>query len=175
MLEDAFGTGRGSFDVCSRGLILSGATFRPMTTQDLTVVMANEQAAYPIPWSQSVFEDSLSGSNHCWVVMSEGQVVGHAIVSVVLDEFHLLNICVSPAYQGKGLGRECLEFLIVWAQERNLAMFFLEVRASNEGAIALYHSAGFNEVGVRPNYYPADNGREDAILMTLQLSIDHYV
>lgn len=145
-----------------------------MAFSDLDAVLLNERAAYPIPWSRKVFEESIAGNNQCFVVLHQGDIVGHAVVSTILDEFHLLNLCVSPRYQGKGLGRSFLSYLTELAMSRALQVFFLEVRVSNVPAIELYRSAGFNEVGVRPNYYPADSGREDALLMTMQLSIDHY-
>lgn len=145
---------------------------RSMHASDLGGVMENENAAYPIPWSRGVFEDCLAGNNVCLVCCVGQDIVGHAVVSFILDEFHLLNICIAPSYAGKGLGRQFLRYLIELAISRNMQMFFLEVRASNHVAIALYESEGFNEVGVRPNYYPAQSGREDAVLMTLQLCFD---
>jgi ribosomal-protein-alanine N-acetyltransferase len=86
----------------------------------------------------------------------------------------LLNLCIDPEYAGQGFGRFLLKEMIRRALERKCMMFFLEVRVSNTHAINLYFSEGFNEVGIRPNYYPAGNGREDAMLMTLDLSVDLY-
>jgi len=149
----------------------------PIGIQDLSRVMVNEKAAYFIPWSQSVFEDSITGSNECWMIEYHGLLCGHAVVSNILDEAHLLNICISPEFSRKGLGRVLLQYLISKAVERKANVFFLEVRASNKSAINLYFSEGFNEVGLRPNYYPREKkgGREDALLMTLELSVDQYV
>jgi ribosomal-protein-alanine acetyltransferase len=101
-----------------------------------------------------------------------GKLCGHAIISNVLDEVHLLNLCIDPLNSRQGLGRAFLQHLIHRAINRKAVVFFLEVRASNRAAIDLYFSEGFNEVGVRPNYYPAPDGHEDAILMTLELSVD---
>lgn len=154
----------------------TSAYLRPMLVSDLDVVLDIERQAYPIPWSRGVFEDCLENKrNECLVYLVAGQVCGYAIISHVLDETHLLNLCVSPALSGQGKGRALLKELIRIAIERSSTSFFLEVRASNQVAIALYHSEGFNEVGVRPNYYPAENGREDAVLMTLEMSLDQYV
>ncbi len=147
---------------------------RAMREQDLDRVLLNERAAYPIPWSPGVFESSLRGKDQCWVMEVNAQVIGHAIVSYVLDEAHLLNICVHPEFSGKGLGRSLLRFLIRESQARGASSFYLEVRVSNLAAIALYHSEGFNEVGVRPGYYPGEGRREDAMLMTLELGIDAF-
>lgn len=154
---------------------MGAIAFRSMTLEDLDVVMLNEEAAYPIPWSRAIFEQSMDSKNHCIVMLYDGSVAGHAVVSSVVDEFHLLNLCVNPEVQGKGLGRNMLAHLIRKARADDLALFFLEVRVSNKVAIELYRSEGFNEVGLRPNYYPAAEGREDALLMTMQLQVDSFV
>jgi len=158
-------------------LDVSHIQISPIGIQDLSQVMVNEKAAYLIPWSQSVFEDSIKGNNECWMIEYQGLLCGHAVVSNILDEAHLLNICISPKFSRKGLGRVLLQYLISKAVERNANVFFLEVRVSNKSAIELYFSEGFNEVGLRPNYYPCEKGggREDALLMTLELSVDQYV
>lgn len=145
-----------------------------MTQHDLSVVLENERAAYPIPWSPGAFESCLRGADVCWAVERGAMLVGHAIVSYVVDEAHLLNLCIHPAHSGQGLGRHVLRFLISEAQRRNARCFYLEVRVSNVSAITLYQSEGFNEVGVRPGYYPGDGRREDALLMTLELSLDAF-
>lgn len=146
-----------------------------MLSSDLDRTLVVENAAYPIPWSRKNFEDCLKAKNQCSVFYSEDHVLGHSIVSYILDEAHLLNICIDPRYWGKGFGRFYLRHLIDAARERSCKMFFLEVRASNSAAIHLYHSEGFNEVGLRKAYYPSGNGREDAILMTLDLSVYDFV
>lgn len=143
---------------------------RPILSSDLGRVMQVERAAYPIPWTLGVFEDCLSSNNECSLFFSGEHILGYAIVSHVLDETHLLNICIDPRYAGRGFGRHYLSAILRSAKDRGSVMFFLEVRASNVGAIHLYHSLGFNETGIRKNYYPAKNGREDAVLMTFDLS-----
>lgn len=149
-------------------------TLRPMSEADLPAVISIERACYPIPWSENVFRECLRGKNLCFVLVKGSDIVGHAVVSVVLDETHLLNLCVSPDFARQGFGRYFLKQLIQGAIDRDSTLFFLEVRASNDIARQLYFSEGFNEVGVRPNYYPAQAGREDAILMTLELRLDRY-
>tara|TARA_R110001592_G_scaffold15600_1_gene67746 strand:+ start:5255 stop:5746 length:492 start_codon:yes stop_codon:yes gene_type:complete len=143
-----------------------------MQLNHLDKVMEIEQEAYPFPWKRSMFVTSLSSKDDCLVLIGDQEIVGYAIVSFILDEAHLLNICIRSEYEGLGLGRLMLRQIVMLAIERKSTMFFLEVRCSNERAINLYFSEGFNEVGVRPNYYPSDRGREDAILMTLDLSVD---
>jgi ribosomal-protein-alanine N-acetyltransferase len=145
--------------------------YRPMLASDLDRILIVENAAYPIPWTRQNFSDCLKAKNDGLVFYSGEHILGHSIVSYVLDEAHLLNVCIDPRYWGKGLGRFYLRHLIARAQEQSCQMFFLEVRASNSTAIHLYHSEGFNEVGIRKAYYPSDAGREDAILMTLDLSV----
>lgn len=149
---------------------------RPMLEADLDKVMMVERASYPIPWSRGVFEDCLKNKrNDCWLAVFSNEICGHAVLSHVLDETHLLNICISPSIAGNGLGRNFLRDLIQKSVKRGSNCFYLEVRVSNHAAIKLYNSEGFNEVGIRPNYYPATSGREDALLMTLELSLDQYV
>jgi len=88
---------------------------------------------------------------------------------LVLDEAHLLNISIAAEYQGRGLGRELLVHMMQVARQYNALNMFLEVRVSNLAAIGLYENMGFNEMAIRRNYYPAKNGREDAILMGMAL------
>jgi ribosomal-protein-alanine N-acetyltransferase len=149
---------------------------RAMGIEDLSNVLEIERLCYPIPWSESVLKGSVVGNNECWLLEYQGVLCGHTVVSNILDEVHLLNICIAPEFNRKGLGRVLLRHLISKAIERDATVFFLEVRASNRFAIDLYFSEGFNEVGLRPNYYPREvgSGREDALLMTLELSVDYF-
>ena len=153
---------------------LSTNVIRPLEMIDLDQIFDIEQRAYPLPWTRSMIEKSL-GKDDCLGLRFDGALVAYAFVSYVLDEAHLLNICVDPRHTRKGFGRGLLRFLIDRAIKRSVSTFFLEVRASNIQAIDLYFSEGFNEVGVRPNYYPASQGREDAVLMTLELSVEALV
>lgn len=148
---------------------------RVMESSKLEDVMEIERSAYEFPWTRSMFSSSLSSKDKCSLLYVENRLVGYAIVSYILDEAHLLNICISPQFEGLGLGRILLRKLIAEALEKRSLCFFLEVRSSNARAINLYFSEGFNEVGVRPNYYPSKKGREDAVLMTLDLSVDAVV
>jgi ribosomal-protein-alanine N-acetyltransferase len=98
----------------------------------------------------------------CWVCEQGGRLVGHSVMSVAVGEAHVLNVCVDPAMQGLGIGRRLLDRVLNVARERNADTAYLEVRVSNERAIALYESVGFCEIGQRPGYYPHSHGREDA-------------
>jgi ribosomal-protein-alanine N-acetyltransferase len=148
--------------------------FRPMLLDDLDAVMAIEPHIYPYPWTRGNFSDSLSSGYSAWVLMNNDNIIGYALVMMVLDEAHLLNLSIAKAYQKQGLGRLLLEYMIQIAKKSHAANMFLEVRLSNVSAIALYENMGFNEMAIRRNYYPADpklfkSGREDAVLMGLAL------
>jgi ribosomal-protein-alanine N-acetyltransferase len=144
-------------------------TLRPMCEADLEQVMAIELRAYPFPWTRGIFRDCLAAGYPAWLLLERGLPIGYGVLSVALDEAHILNVCVAPERQGRGLGRYLLRALLRGARERRAERVFLEVRPSNPHAIALYHSEGFNEIGRRPRYYPAHGGREDAIVMGIEL------
>lgn len=140
---------------------------RPLVMDDLPAVLQMEQRAHAFPWSAGNFSDALVSGYYMVVMEAGGQLIGYGIVQVILDEGHLLNITIAPDRHGRGLGRELLLHLLDYAKGRTDTLF-LEVRPSNTRAIALYQTCGFNEVGLRRNYYPArGGGREDALLMAL--------
>jgi len=135
-------------------------------------VLRVEQEANRFPWSKKNLEDCLKANNQARVFIDgSGEIQGYSIVQKVVDETHLLNICVKPSAQGKGLGREILNHVIDFANSISSVLIVLEVRSSNERAKQLYLQSGFNEMSVRKNYYPAKEGREDAILMGLDLDL----
>lgn len=140
---------------------------RPLREDDLPVVLALEQRAHAFPWTAGNFRDGLANGYYMVAMEEAGRVIGYGIVQVILDEGHLLNITVDPDLHGRGLGRHLLLHLLDHAREKTDTLF-LEVRPSNHRAIALYQTSGFNEIGLRRNYYPArGGGREDALLMAL--------
>jgi ribosomal-protein-alanine N-acetyltransferase len=143
--------------------------FRPMQMADLDAIMAIEPTIYPYPWSRGNFSDSLDAGYSGWVYEEEGRIIGYAVLMLVLDEAHLLNISIARSHQGRGLGRALLEYMMQIARGHGAANIFLEVRPSNQAAIQLYESTGFNEMAIRRGYYPAANGREDAVLMGMAL------
>ena len=144
--------------------------FRPMVEEDLPGIMRVEKAAYQFPWSETIFRDCLRVGYCCWILESDDELVAHGVMSVAAGESHILNLCVHPDSQNTGMGREMLGHLLEIARQHRAEMVFLEVRPSNEVAKKLYLGAGFDEVGVRSNYYPADNGREDALIMARNLT-----
>lgn len=138
---------------------------RPMKMDDLDAVMQIEPINFPYPWSRGNFSDSLNAGYSCWVLEEGQQIIGYAVLMMVLDEAHLLNISIAKSHQGQGLGRGLLEHMMQIGRNHGGLNMFLEVRPSNTSAISLYESIGFNEMAIRRNYYPAANGREDAMLM----------
>ncbi len=142
---------------------------RPMREADLEAVMGIEEAAYRFGWSRGIFADCLRVGYSCWVLEEARRVEAYGIMSTGAGEAHILNICVRPQRQRQGLGRRMLEHLIVVARRHRTDTVFLEVRPSNKGAIRLYDDMGFNQVGLRRNYYPAANGREDALIFARTL------
>ncbi|WP_407060997.1 ribosomal protein S18-alanine N-acetyltransferase [Agrilutibacter solisilvae] len=142
---------------------------RPMREDDLVAVHAIEARAYEFPWSVGIFRDCLRADYPCWVMHDQGRIEGYFLMSIAAGEAHVLNVCVAPELQGQGHGRRLLQALVQIARGRGAARIFLEVRPSNIGAIGLYHREGFNEIGRRPRYYPARDGREDALVMAMEL------
>lgn len=135
-----------------------------MSPIDLKAVAAVERASYEFPWSQGIFRDCLLAGYQSLVLEIAGTISGYAIMSVAAGEAHILNLCVHPECQQMGYGRRLLNALLVRAAEVGVERVFLEVRPSNDIAIKLYRSAGFEQIGVRPSYYQANGGREDAVI-----------
>lgn len=142
---------------------------RPMRHQDVDAVLAIEHRIYAFPWTRGNFRDSLNSGYSCWTCDFCDHPIGYAILMLAAGEAHLLNLGIAHDWQGQGLGRKFLRYLLEVARQDSADMMFLEVRPSNKKAIALYLSEGFDEIGLRRNYYPAANGREDAILMGMAL------
>lgn len=143
--------------------------FRPMNMTDLDAVMEIEPLIYSHPWTRGNFSDSLNSGYSAWVLEKNDEMIGYALLMMVMDEAHLLNLSIAKAYQKQGLGRYLLEHMLQIARNHHALNMFLEVRPSNVSAIALYENMGFNEMAIRRNYYPAKSGREDAVLMGLAL------
>lgn len=140
-----------------------------LSTDSLAAALVIERRSHAFPWSEKTL---LSNQGERYLnlrIDHDGAMAGFAITQIVLDEATLFNIAIDPACQRRGLGRALLTHLIATLEQRDILTLWLEVRASNAGAIALYESLGFNEVTVRCNYYPTAEGREDAIVMALPL------
>jgi ribosomal-protein-alanine N-acetyltransferase len=143
--------------------------FRDMTSADVDAVLGIEQQVHSHPWTRGNFADSLAAGHICKVYAAGQEIVGYAVLMPALDEVHLLDIGIATAHQRKGLGAELLDEMLVMARDKKFSRMLLEVRRSNFAANALYRKAGFAEIGVRRGYYPAAQGREDAIVMEYKL------
>ena len=142
---------------------------RKMKTTDLAEVLALEQKIYEYPWTQGIFDDCMVVGYYCWVCEDKDKVFGYGIMAVAVDEAHIMNLCIDPEFQGQGWGRKVLELMIETARRNFADTLLLEVRPSNKAALALYENNGFNEIGVRKEYYPGKKGREDAVMLALAL------
>ena len=149
---------------------MSEVAFRAMTPADLEAVVDLTHRADPFGWTLRNFSDAHASGNTLTVLTVDGVTSGIAAVMHVLDESELLEIAVQPAMQGRGYGKALLAQAIALARRNGAVRMFLEVRESNARARKMYTSFGFEETGRRRNYYPTENGREDAILMTAQFS-----
>lgn len=143
---------------------------RALRREDLDRVSALETDAYEFPWSRGIFGDCLGAGHPCWALWVQGELAGYGILSIAAGEAHILNLCVGRAWRGLGLGRLLLRRLLDLIRWHGAGRVFLEVRPSNPIARALYESMGFEQIGRRPRYYPAHDGREDAIVMALDLT-----
>jgi ribosomal-protein-alanine N-acetyltransferase len=147
---------------------------RTMNYADLKSVITVENKAYPHPWTLGIFRDCLRIGYNAWVMTLDKEIIGYGIVMLSPGEAHILNICIEPDFQKKGLGRYLLRHILKKSQQTDVDMVLLEVRRSNTTAQQLYQSEGFHELGVRKAYYPADNGREDAIILAKYLATKQF-
>lgn len=145
---------------------------RPMQEADLPLVFTIEQLAYTHPWNLRILQDCLRVGYRAWVLLREADIIGYGFLSVAAGEAHVLNICIDPQFQGQGYGHYLLNHLLSLARQQGADTVFLEVRTSNTDAIRLYNRLGFNQIGLRKNYYPHAQGREDAIIFALTLLKD---
>ena len=137
----------------------------PMDRGHIPQIAALERECFSTPWSENMLSDALFDPKASFIVAEDGEggVLGYAGLQVVLDEGYIDNIAVEEAARRHGVGDALLDVFCRFG-EVNLAFLTLEVRASNQAAIALYEKHGFTQAGLRKNYY--DKPREDAVLMT---------
>ena len=149
------------------GVLMTDRYLSPMTESDLDEVAVVERLAYEFPWSRGNFEDSLrTGYYGLCMRHVTGTLIGYCVLMPVVDEMHLLNLCVAPQAQGAGAGLGMLREAVRIAHSQGLEGLLLEVRPSNHRAIRLYEQFGFVTIGRRKNYYPArHHSREDALVM----------
>ncbi|MDH3990653.1 MAG: ribosomal protein S18-alanine N-acetyltransferase [Gammaproteobacteria bacterium] len=145
------------------------ANLRTMAHDDIAQVSDIERRSYDFPWSHGVFRDCLLAGYHCVVIERDELVVGYSILSVAAGEAHILNLCIDPNYRELGYGEQLLDEIMQRADLAEVREVFLEVRPSNEIAIALYKKKGFRQIAERQAYYQAADGREDAAVLSKTL------
>ncbi len=142
-----------------------------MSVDDITAVYDIEKSVCEHGWSEGILRDCLNTVYLCKTIWIDDLLIGYAIISIDADESHLLNLAIAPEFQRRGLGGKVLQILLNLVRERGAKRMFLEVRESNSSAIALYLDEGFNQIGIRNGYYPADSGRENAVIMALSFGL----
>ena len=144
-------------------------SLEPMSEADLRDVIEIEKGLYEFPWTLGNFRDSLRAGYGCWAYREGGELIGYAVLMLAAGEAHLLNLSVAAHAQRRGHGRSLLAHVVALAHEHEAKVLFLEVRPTNEVGRRLYSGHGFRQVGVRRGYYPARRGREDALVLALDL------
>lgn len=142
---------------------------RAMAHADLDAILAIEGAAYQFPWGRQIFADCLMAGYLASVLDTGSRVIGYSILSTAAAEAHILNLCVDPECQQQGYGRQMLDHLLDYGLSVGVERMFLEVRPSNLAAVRLYEGAGFVQLGIRKSYYRATTGREDALVLVLEM------
>jgi len=147
-------------------------SIRIMRHEDLAHVSDIERRSYDFPWSHGVFRDCLLAGYQCVVLERDNEVAGYGILSVAAGEAHILNLCIDPSYRSYGYGTRLLDDILFRARTSSVREIFLEVRPTNENALALYKKKGFHQVANRSAYYQAREGREDAAVLVKKLTTD---
>lgn len=146
------------------------ARFEPLTPERLPAALAIEQIAHTHPWTHGNFLDTLKAGYQAQCLLMGDELLGYFVAMRGVDEVHLLNITVAPAFQRQGWAWVMLDALALWARGQGAHWLWLEGRVSNTRALQIYERHGFVRVGQRKAYYPAGNGsREDAVVMSLVL------
>lgn len=150
-------------------VLKSAPVLAPMREKDLDEVMEIENAIYSHPWTRGNFADSLRAGYACMTWRLDGELVGYFVLMAAAGEAHLLNLSIAAPWQRGGQGSALLREAAALSRRLGAANVFLEVRPSNQAAQALYRRFGFRKVAVRRDYYPAPAGREDALVLSLEL------
>lgn len=143
--------------------------FRPVNDSDLDAILEIEKSSHIHPWSKNVFRDCLRVSYVCEILTDDEKILVYGVMSVAAGEAHVFNVCVNGDFRRKGYGEKMMLHLLDQAKKKKAETAFLEVRPSNVAAISLYEKLGFDITGRRKDYYPAENGREDAVIMSMAL------
>ena len=145
------------------------AGLRPMLETDLDAVFSIEEQSYDFPWTRGIFHDCLHVGYSCWVYEENDDVLAYGVMSTGGGEAHILTVVVKEGARGRKLGRQMMQHLLNTASKHKVETVLLEVRPSNTIAVNLYEKLGFSEIGVRKDYYPDAKGREDALIMGLDI------
>lgn len=140
--------------------------FRHMQKSDLSAVEAIEAAVFSCPWSRQAFLQAMQQDTLFVVVLEQDRVVGYCGMYCSFEEGEITNVAVSPQKHHQGIGRSMMKYLLSEAQRRGICRIILEVRISNQNAIDLYKSLGFENCGIRKNFY--EMPREDGMVMVLE-------
>jgi ribosomal-protein-alanine N-acetyltransferase len=143
---------------------------RMLNSRDLDAMIAIEEAAYEFPWTRGIFADCIRVGYECWGLQIGSELIGYTIISQSAGESHLLNLCIHPDWQNRGMGSLLLDHAIDRAKIHQCSCMFLEVRPSNPAGQSLYLKRGFSVVGERPDYYRSHEGRESAVVMRLDFA-----
>ena len=148
------------------------AVLHAMESADLEAVLAIEQTAYSHPWTQGNFRDALASGYWMQCLRLQDELLGYVVAMEGVQETHLLNVTVAPAWQGQGWAHMMLDALSLWSRRMGAQWLWLEVRESNQRALQVYERYGFRRVGLRKDYYPASRQqREHAVVMSLNLQL----
>ena len=146
------------------------ARFEPLTLARLDALLEVEQRTHSHPWTRGNFTDAMASGYQIQLLMGDEQILGYFVGMLGVDEVHLLNLTVAPAFQRQGWSHVLLDALALWARSQGAQWLWLEVRTSNQRARHVYEANGFRRVGERKRYYPSTTTeREDAVVMSRAL------
>lgn len=143
---------------------------RNIFRSDLEQLLSIERLVQALPWTEHSFNLCFQAGCFGWVIEIDKKIIGFIIISSRQQECHILNLCIDIPYQHQGFGKKLLEQALSEAEKQGLHLVYLEVRRSNAKAIALYKKEGFQVVGERKGYYPAEEGHEDALVLAKWLT-----
>ena len=142
---------------------------RKMQPEDVKAIAELEKVCFSDPWSENSIASELDNRLSYWLVAEiNGEVAGYVGSQSVLDGADMMNLAVAPAHRRQGVGEALVKALTDYLQQQGIIVLLLEVRVTNDPAIALYRSLGFEQIGRRPNYY--HHPREDALIMRKELT-----
>ncbi|WP_157736299.1 ribosomal protein S18-alanine N-acetyltransferase [Granulosicoccus antarcticus] len=153
----------------SASLSAAVPVFAPMRPDHVANIGIMDRRNYEYAWTDGIFRDCLKAGYICPLMMIDDKIIGYGILQIGADEAHVLNLCIDKPWQRQGYAPILLEYLASQSIAKRAHIMFLEVRPSNTRAVELYQRSGFNEIGLRKNYYNTRDGREDALVMARNL------